>query len=120
MTVNEKMISVVKKNEQLAYNTALGLKGCQQDYISGSYQETTQAVINAAWPVFDEEDKSTWPPLVEGKCYMVQFENYHEPWGVMQWTKPTKNNNWWWGILGQYVVRYAEVSDLLHVSESKP
>lgn len=69
MTVNEKMIGVVKKNEQLAYNTALGLKGCQQDYISGSYQETTQAVINAAWNKFDADDKSTWP---NGECYEYQ------------------------------------------------
>lgn len=87
--------------------------------INETYGEIVKSIINAAWTDFNHDDRRTWPPLIEGKYYLVEFENYHEPWAVLGWHKPTKNDNWWWGILGEFVIRYAVINDLLYIQGDK-
>jgi len=73
--------------------------------------DPAQAVINAAWPKFDKDDKSTWPKENEW-CFVEMQSEKRKP-AFLQFIKGR-----WWPHNG-IVVRYAYPSDLLHFPTEK-
>lgn len=63
----------------------------------------TQAVVNAAWPVFDPNDKSTWPQ--KNKRYAVILRGEME---IDNW-----NGAWCFWPDGAQPTRYAVLDDLM-------